>query len=96
MLGLILTLVMWILYPFVYRAFFFIYRRLLFFMISRLRVYAIIMAGWCSNRKYALLGTMRRIAQTISYEIRIAIFLLRVVMLVGVFRFRGVLMRYKV
>ncbi len=90
-MGLILTLVMWMLYPFVYGSFFFIYRGLLFLLISRLGVYAIIIAGWCSNRKYALLGTIRRIAQTISYEISIAIFLLRVFTLVRVFRFCGVL-----
>lgn len=43
--GLILALVMWILYPFVYNSYFFLYRGLLFLMISSLRVYCIIIAG---------------------------------------------------
>lgn len=43
--GLILALVMWMLYPFVYNSYFFLYRGLLFLMISSLRVYCIIIAG---------------------------------------------------
>lgn len=32
-------------------------------------------AGWSSNRKYSLLGGVRGVAQTISYEIALALFL---------------------
>jgi NADH-ubiquinone oxidoreductase chain 1 len=46
------------------------------------------MAGWCSNRKYALLGVMRRIAQTISYEIRMAVLFLCCLLLLGSASFR--------
>jgi NADH-ubiquinone oxidoreductase chain 1 len=35
------------------------------------------MAGWCSNSKYALLGALRGVAQTISYEVRITLILIR-------------------
>ena len=41
-----------------------------------LRVYRIIFSGWASNSKYALLGGLRSVAQTISYEIVIAFILL--------------------
>ena len=34
------------------------------------------LAGWSSNRKYALIGGLRGVAQTISYEIRLALILL--------------------
>ncbi len=37
--------------------------------ISSLNVYSIMLAGWSSNSKYALLGSLRTIAQMISYEI---------------------------
>lgn len=48
----------------------------LFLTVSRLSVYTTIAAGWSSNRKYALLGALRRIAQTISYEVSISLLLL--------------------
>lgn len=43
---------------------------ILFFLACiRVRVYGIILSGWSSNSKYALLGSLRAVAQTISYEI---------------------------
>nr|YP_004123103.1 NADH dehydrogenase subunit 1 [Hypsibius dujardini]CBY83896.1 NADH dehydogenase subunit 1 [Hypsibius dujardini] len=41
-----------------------------------LSVYSIIFSGWSSNSKYALLGGLRSVAQTISYEIVMAFILL--------------------
>jgi NADH-ubiquinone oxidoreductase chain 1 len=87
-LSLFLSLVMWILYPFVFHSIFFLYSGLLFLIVSSLSVYCTIIGGWCSNRKYALLGVMRSIAQTISYEIRIAVFFLCCLLLLGRARFR--------
>lgn len=45
------------------------------------RVYPILGAGWASNSKYAILGRLRAVAQTISYEVRFAIIILRMVAL---------------
>ena len=42
-------------------------------------------AGWASNSKYSLLGRLRAVAQTISYEVRLALILLSFIMLVGGF-----------
>jgi NADH-ubiquinone oxidoreductase chain 1 len=39
-------------------------------------VYPLLLSGWSSNRKYALLGGLRGVAQTISYEIRLALIIL--------------------
>lgn len=51
-------------------------------------VYSTMGAGWSSNSKYALLGCLRAVAQTISYEVRFALILLRMLILVGGFDFR--------
>jgi NADH-ubiquinone oxidoreductase chain 1 len=40
------------------------------------------MAGWASNSNYALLGGLRAVAQTISYEVRLALILLSFVFLI--------------
>lgn len=50
----------------------------LLLVILRLNLYPLLIAGWASNRKYALVGAMRGVAQTISYEISLALLLLRV------------------
>nr|YP_007624579.1 NADH dehydrogenase subunit 1 [Cacatua moluccensis]AEA35979.1 NADH dehydrogenase subunit 1 [Cacatua moluccensis]AYN50532.1 NADH dehydrogenase subunit 1 [Cacatua moluccensis] len=50
---------------------------------SSLAVYSILWSGWASNSKYALIGALRAVAQTISYEVTLAIILLSIVMLSG-------------
>ena len=59
---------------------------LLFFLaMTSLSVYAVVLAGWASNNKYAMLGGMRAAAQTISYEVFMGLSLLGVVMLADSF-----------
>ena len=41
-------------------------------MVLRLNIYPLLLAGWSSNRKYALIGGLRGVSQTISYEISLA------------------------
>nr|YP_009938680.1 NADH dehydrogenase subunit 1 [Cynoglossus nanhaiensis]QNV46914.1 NADH dehydrogenase subunit 1 [Cynoglossus nanhaiensis] len=53
--------------------------------LSSLSVYSIMGAGWASNSKYALIGALRAIAQTISYEVSLGLVLLSVVLLAGGF-----------
>nr|YP_009466913.1 NADH dehydrogenase subunit 1 [Lonchorhina aurita]AOS49709.1 NADH dehydrogenase subunit 1 [Lonchorhina aurita] len=50
---------------------------------SSLAVYAILWSGWASNSKYALIGALRAVAQTISYEVTLAIILLSVLLMNG-------------
>jgi NADH-quinone oxidoreductase subunit H len=55
---------------------------LLFFLgLSSLGVYAVILAGWSSNNKYALLGGLRASAQMLSYEVFMGLSLMGVVLL---------------
>lgn len=48
-------------------------------------VYALLGAGWASNSKFALLGGLRAVAQTISYEVRFSIILLSFIVLMARF-----------
>lgn len=48
----------------------------------RVGVYSSLGAGWSSNSKYSLLGALRSIAQTISYEVSLAIILIRFILLI--------------
>jgi NADH-quinone oxidoreductase subunit H len=51
--------------------------------ISSLGVYGIVLAGWSSNNKYALLGGLRASAQMISYEIALGMSTVAVILLAG-------------
>nr|YP_010443035.1 NADH dehydrogenase subunit 1 [Phormosoma bursarium]UTD49285.1 NADH dehydrogenase subunit 1 [Phormosoma bursarium] len=53
--------------------------------LSSLSVYALLGSGWASNSKYSLLGAIRAVAQTISYEISLALILLSLILLVSSF-----------
>nr|YP_009545881.1 NADH dehydrogenase subunit 1 [Ophiosteira antarctica]AYO99673.1 NADH dehydrogenase subunit 1 [Ophiosteira antarctica] len=50
---------------------------------SSLSVYPVLGAGWASNSKYALLGAIRAVAQTISYEVSFGLIILPLIILVG-------------
>jgi NADH-quinone oxidoreductase subunit H len=59
---------------------------LLFFLaMSSLSVYSIVLGGWASNNKYALLGALRGASQMIAYEVFMGLSLMGVVMLTGSF-----------
>jgi NADH-quinone oxidoreductase subunit H len=51
--------------------------------ITSLGVYGIVLAGWSSNNKYALLGGLRSSAQMISYEISMGMSTIPVILLAG-------------
>nr|AAN39255.1 NADH dehydrogenase subunit 1 [Anatolichthys danfordii]AAO21549.1 NADH subunit 1 [Anatolichthys danfordii] len=53
--------------------------------ISSLAVYSILGSGWASNSKYALIGALRAVAQTISYEVSLGLILLSTIIFSGGF-----------
>nr|YP_010884442.1 NADH dehydrogenase subunit 1 [Goniurosaurus varius]WIW75854.1 NADH dehydrogenase subunit 1 [Goniurosaurus varius] len=63
--------------------------------LSSLMVYTTLWSGWSSNSKYALLGALRAVAQTISYEITLGIILLSILMLTGNFSMTTLIMTQK-
>lgn len=85
--SLFLSLLCWLCIPFFIKLFSFNLGILYFLCITSLGVYTIIIAGWSSNSNYALLGSLRSVAQTISYEVRLALILLSFIFLIGDYNF---------
>nr|ACD12996.1 NADH dehydrogenase subunit 1 [Pterodroma hasitata] len=83
MLALLLALTIWIPLPLPFPLADLNLGLLFLLAMSSLAVYSILWSGWASNSKYALIGALRAVAQTISYEVTLAIILLSVIMLTG-------------
>nr|YP_010352916.1 NADH dehydrogenase subunit 1 [Macrolenostreptus orestes]UOF70321.1 NADH dehydrogenase subunit 1 [Macrolenostreptus orestes] len=78
---LFMMMLSWIIYPLVFGLFDYEYGVLFFLCCTSFSVYTLFGSGWSSNSKYALLGALRGVAQTISYEVSMALILLGVVIL---------------
>jgi NADH-quinone oxidoreductase subunit H len=63
---------------------------LFFFCMAGLAVYAVLFAGWSSNNKYSLLGSLRASAQTLSYEVFLGLSLMGIVVQTGSFNMRDI------
>lgn len=83
--SLFVSLLIWICIPYFIKIYSFNLGLLFFLCCTRLGVYMVIIAGWSSNSNYALLGGLRAVAQTISYEVSLSLILLRLIFLVGGF-----------
>lgn len=78
-----ISLFLWVMMPFSTGFLDFEYGFFFFLCILSLGVYPLMIAGWSSNSKYALLGGLRAVAQTISYEVSLALVLLSFIVIVG-------------
>lgn len=56
---------------------------LYFLAISSIGVIGVFMAGWASNNKYSLMGSMRAVAQMVSYEIPMLLSFIGILLIVG-------------
>lgn len=62
---------------------------LFFFCCTSFGVYTLLGRGWSSNSNYALLGAIRGVAQTISYEVAIALLFISRIFIIGSYNLRG-------
>nr|WNH21660.1 NADH dehydrogenase subunit 1 [Astrapogon puncticulatus] len=85
MLTLTLALILWAPMPLPYPVIDINLGILFILALSSLAVYSILGAGWASNSKYALIGALRAVAQTISYEVSLGLILLCTIVLAGNF-----------
>lgn len=69
---------------------------LILLVILGLNLYPLLIAGWISERKYAIVGSLRGVAQTISYEICLALVLLSFLSLAGGIRLNSWVLNYSV
>nr|QIV24769.1 NADH dehydrogenase subunit 1 [Pseudoplites inexpectatus] len=81
-INLFLALLLWMCMPMISMNLSFNLSFLYFLSVSSLGVYSIMLAGWSSNSNYALLGSLRSVAQTISYEVSLALILLSFLFLI--------------
>lgn len=84
-ISLFLSLFIWLCLPYLIKFYSFEYGVLFFFCCLSFGVYIVIIAGWSSNSMYALLGSLRSIAQTISYEVALVLILLIILFILGSF-----------
>nr|YP_009755706.1 NADH dehydrogenase subunit 1 [Cavia aperea]ALK60803.1 NADH dehydrogenase subunit 1 [Cavia aperea]QIQ22946.1 NADH dehydrogenase subunit 1 [Cavia aperea] len=90
-LALTLALSMWIPIPMPYPLINMNLGVLFILATSSLAVHSILWSGWASNSNYALIGALRAVAQTISYEVTLAIIFLSVLLLNGSFSLVGLM-----
>nr|AWV83808.1 NADH dehydrogenase subunit 1 [Cicadettana calliope] len=75
-MGLFNSLLIWCLYPYLINCISFNLGILFFFCCSSMNVYSLMITGWSSNSSYAMLGCIRSIAQSISYEVSLILIML--------------------
>nr|YP_009995297.1 NADH dehydrogenase subunit 1 [Gymnochthebius lividus]QNP09700.1 NADH dehydrogenase subunit 1 [Gymnochthebius lividus] len=80
--NLFLSLMLWMCMPFMTILFNFNLGILFFLCVASLGVYSIMISGWSSNSNYSLLGGLRSVAQTISYEVSLSLILLSFLFLI--------------
>nr|YP_913562.1 NADH dehydrogenase subunit 1 [Enteromius trimaculatus]BAF41623.1 NADH dehydrogenase subunit 1 [Enteromius trimaculatus] len=83
MLALALAMMLWAPIPMPYPVLDLNLGVLFILALSSLAVYSILGSGWASNSKYALIGALRAVAQTISYEVSLGLILLSVIIFSG-------------
>nr|YP_010234371.1 NADH dehydrogenase subunit 1 [Trictenotoma davidi]QTA72357.1 NADH dehydrogenase subunit 1 [Trictenotoma davidi] len=77
-----IALVLWMSMPFLSTYLSFSLSILFFLSVSSLGVYTVMLAGWSSNSSYSLLGSLRSVAQTISYEVSLALIFMSFIFLI--------------
>nr|YP_010437847.1 NADH dehydrogenase subunit 1 [Bassarona dunya]UTB53979.1 NADH dehydrogenase subunit 1 [Bassarona dunya] len=77
-----LSLMIWMMIPYLFNMIVFNLGILFFLCCTSIGVYTLLIAGWSSNSNYSLLGGMRAVAQTISYEVSLSLILMSSLILI--------------
>nr|YP_010259511.1 NADH dehydrogenase subunit 1 [Ahamus yushuensis]UIX24751.1 NADH dehydrogenase subunit 1 [Ahamus yushuensis] len=76
------SLLIWVIIPYNMNLFFFSLGILFFLCCTSMGVYSTMIAGWSSNSNYALLGSLRAVAQAISYEVSMILIMLSSILMI--------------
>nr|YP_004734463.1 NADH dehydrogenase subunit 1 [Agriosphodrus dohrni]ADF65643.1 NADH dehydrogenase subunit 1 [Agriosphodrus dohrni] len=80
-----LSFTLWVLFPYMVNVYNFNFGVLFFLCCTGMGVYGVLLSGWSSNSNYALLGGLRSVAQTISYEVSMALILICMLIFISSF-----------
>nr|AWV83782.1 NADH dehydrogenase subunit 1 [Okanagana oregona] len=81
-MGLFNSLLIWSIYPYLINCSSFNLGIMFFFCCTSMSVYSIMISGWSSNSNYSMLGCVRAVAQTISYEVSLMLIMLCPILMV--------------
>nr|YP_009472985.1 NADH dehydrogenase subunit 1 [Notopteryx soror]AST10215.1 NADH dehydrogenase subunit 1 [Notopteryx soror] len=84
---LVLSFSLWMLFPQIVNVYNFNFGVLFFMCCTGMGVYGVMLSGWSSNSNYALLGSLRAMAQTISYEVSMSVIILCFVIFIFSYNF---------
>nr|AZL93089.1 NADH dehydrogenase subunit 1 [Amblyjoppa sp. ZJUH_2016002] len=87
MFSLILILMMWMIYPFWSNYLMMMFGLLYLMCCLSLSVYGMLLSGWSSNSSYSMLGSLRSLAQSISYEVSLSIIMIIPMLLIDSMNF---------
>nr|YP_010730013.1 NADH dehydrogenase subunit 1 [Leptopsylla segnis]WEF75053.1 NADH dehydrogenase subunit 1 [Leptopsylla segnis] len=90
--SLFMSLVVWMLIPNLYGGIMFNLGMLFFICCMSVGVYMVMFSGWSSNSNYAMLGGLRAVAQTISYEVSLVMIMLSVMFMIEGFNLYKLMM----
>nr|YP_010174493.1 NADH dehydrogenase subunit 1 [Baeotus beotus]QSJ55245.1 NADH dehydrogenase subunit 1 [Baeotus beotus] len=77
-----LSLMVWMLMPYMFNMIMFNLGVLFFLCCTSMGVYTVMIAGWSSNSNYSLLGGLRAVAQTISYEVSLSLIMMSSILMI--------------
>nr|AFI23473.1 NADH dehydrogenase subunit 1 [Hypselosoma matsumurae] len=84
---LVISFLMWSSYPIVFFNINFNLSVIFFLCCSGFGVYGVLISGWSSNSNYSLLGCLRAVSQTISYEVSMSLILINLLLFIFGFNF---------
>nr|CCI69496.1 NADH dehydrogenase subunit 1 [Metacrangonyx sp. 1 MDMBR-2012] len=87
-LSLMFSLSLWIIYPLEEGGIDFFLGVFFLVCLSSMSVYPILIMGWASNCKYSMMGSIRAMAQMISYEVSLMMIILSLIYMKGSFNFK--------